>query len=250
MARTMKQDVVSGTKAVAEALRSRGRVNRLYLAKESRVHGADALVEAARQQGVPFQFAPQAKLNELAGTREHQGVVAKVSPVAYTPLEECLASTGPKAALLALDQIQHPKNLGLMLRTALGAGASGVLLASRGGALLDESVVRASAGAVFHIPVVNCRNLAQALGKVKKAGFWVYGLDARGDESVFEVPWPARCALVVGNETSGIRPGVRKVCDALVRIPLAKNLESLNVAVAAGVALFQAASSADLLPGG
>ncbi|MBN2308244.1 MAG: 23S rRNA (guanosine(2251)-2'-O)-methyltransferase RlmB [Candidatus Hydrogenedentes bacterium] len=238
----MGNDVVFGANAVREALRARGRVNRLYLAQESRARDAVALAGLARAQGVRFDFVPQAKLNALAGTHEHQGVVARVSPVEYAVLDEWLGACPARALLLVLDQVQHPKNVGLLLRTALGAGAAGVLMPARGGALLDESIVRSSAGAVFHIPVITCRNLAQALRKVRDAGFWAYGLDASGEASVFETDWPARCALVLGNETRGLRPGVRKVCDALVRIPLAGGLESLNAAVAAGVALFQVAA--------
>ena len=115
-------------------------------------------------------------------------------------------------------------------------------LSARGGALLDESVLRASAGALFHIPIMNCLNLADALRKLKQADFWVYGLEAGGGECVFDMRWPNRCALVVGNEAEGLRPGIRKVCDAFVHIPLANGLDSLNAAVAAGVVLFQVAA--------
>jgi 23S rRNA (guanosine2251-2'-O)-methyltransferase len=243
----MAGKVVFGVNAVKEALQAGGRVNRLYLAKESRVREAEALVQLARDQRIPFDFVPQAKLNDLCDTREHQGVAATVSPVAYAELDECLAQCGEKAVLLALDQVQHPKNLGLLVRTAAGSGASGVLVPARGGALLDESVVRASAGTVFRVPIVNCPNMARALGTLREAGFWIYGLDGAGEESVFDLPWADRTVVVLGNETGGLRPVVRKACDALVRIPLAGGLDSLNVAVAGGVALFQAASQLGLL---
>ena len=238
----MAGEIIYGVNPVKEALRAGGHVNRLYIAKDSRVREADALVQLARDEGVPFDFVPQAKLNSIADTREHQGVVATVSPVAYTPLAKCLDGLPQKALLLALDQVQHPKNLGLVIRTAAGAGVSGVLLTARGGALLDATVVRASAGTLFHVPIVNCRNLAQSLRTVRDAGFWIYGLDSAAEQTVFQTDWPDRCALVLGNETTGIRPGVRKVCDATVRIPLAGGLDSINVAVAGAVAAFQAAA--------
>jgi len=243
----MSGKVIFGQNAVQEALRAKGRVNRLYVARDTKVRGLEALIAAAKQADVPFDFVPQAKLNELAETPEHQGVVATVSPVAYTPLEECLNRCGPKALLLVLDQVQHPKNLGLLIRTALGAGASGVILPERGGALMDDEVVRASAGAVFHIPVAVCGNVSQMLGTLKDCGFWVYALDGGGDANVFEVDWADRTALVLGNETNGIRPGVLKAADVIVRIPLAGGLESLNVAVASGIALFQASAHTGLL---
>lgn len=239
--------VIHGVNAVTEALRSAGRVNRVYIAKESRAHGVNALVSEAKRGKVRFDFVPQAKLNELAGTQEHQGVVAIISPVEYTTLADCLAQCGPKATLLVLDQIQHPKNLGMLIRTAAGAGAAGVLVTSRGGALLDEDVLRASAGTAFHVPIVQCGNVAQTLHVLKEAGFWVYAMDAAGGQSVFDTPWANRCALVLGNETEGLRPGVRKAADASVTIPLARELDSLNVAVAGAIALFQIASSHGVL---
>lgn len=239
----MSGKVVYGANAVREALRSKHQVNRLYLARDGRVRDAEGLIALAREKGVPFDFVPLAKVNAMAESDEHQGVAATVSPVGYAEFGEWLATCPATALVLALDQIQHPKNLGMLLRTALGAGASGVLLTARGGALIDESVVRASAGAVYHVPVVNCKNLGQALRKLRDGSFWSYGLDATGETSVFEAQWGARTVLVLGNETSGIRPGVRKHCDALVRIPLAAGLDSLNAATAAGVALFQAATA-------
>ena len=238
----MSDKHIHGVKAVSEALREPGRVNRVYVAKESRAHGADALATAAKAASVPFDYVPQAKLNELAGTMEHQGVVAVISPVAYAPFESILESCPLKAIVLVLDQVQHPRNLGMLIRTAACAGVHAVVLPERGGALIDDDVLRASAGAVFHVPVATCGNVAQALRDLRDAGFWSYGLDASGEQSVFATNWADRCAIVVGNETKGMRPGVQKACDVMVRIPLAKGMDSLNVSVAAGVTLYQVAA--------
>ncbi len=238
----MPEKYIHGVKAVSEALREPGRVNRLYAAKESRAHGVDALATAAKSAGVPFDYVPQAKLNELAQTMEHQGVVAAISPVTYATFESVIESCPLKAIVLVLDQVQHPRNLGMLIRTAACAGVHAVLLPERGGALIDDDVLRASAGAVFHVPVAMCGNVAQTLRDLRDAGFWSYGLDASGEQSVFDTNWADRCAIVMGNETKGMRPGVQKACDAMVRIPLAKGMESLNVSVAAGVVLFQVAT--------
>lgn len=231
--------IIFGTNAVGEALRAQGRVNRLYLAKDAKVREKQALVDLARTQGIPYDFVPLARLNELAGSRDHQGVLARISPVAYTELDAFLASCPPQATVLALDGVQHPKNLGMLIRTAVGAGCHALILAARGGALLDESVVRASAGALFHLPVIMTTKFPDTLRQLQEAGFWVYGMDPAGRESVFTVSWAERCVVVMGNETKGMRGPARKCCDALVRIPLAQELDSLNVAVAAGIALFQ-----------
>ncbi|MDZ4857821.1 MAG: 23S rRNA (guanosine(2251)-2'-O)-methyltransferase RlmB [Candidatus Hydrogenedentes bacterium] len=239
----MSGKYIFGLKAISEALRDTGRVSRLYVAKESRAHGVDALVTSAKLAGVAFDFVPQAKLNELAETLEHQGLVAQVSPVAYAKLETILPSCPDKAIVLVLDQVQHPKNLGMLLRTAACAGVYAVITPTRGGALLDDDVLRASAGAVFHVPVVLCNNVAQTLRELREAQFWSYALAGDGEQNIFDVNWGDRAALVMGNETAGLRPGVIKACDATLRIPLAKGMESLNVAVAAGIALYQVAAS-------
>jgi 23S rRNA (guanosine2251-2'-O)-methyltransferase len=144
--------IIYGIRAVQEALASGAVVNRLYFAKESRARGYKKLLEAAKQSSVPIDFVPQAKLNDLANTREHQGIAAALSPVEYASFEDCLAACGPTATLLLLDQVQHARNVGLMIRSAVGAGAAGLLLSTRSSALLDDTVVRASAGAVFPNP--------------------------------------------------------------------------------------------------
>lgn len=237
-------DFISGFHVVAEALRAGGYVQRLYIARESKTPGTQSLVDLARAAQVPFDFVPQAKLNELAETHEHQGAVARISPVAYTPLKSCVSKCGPRALLLALDQIRHPKNLGMLIRTAAGAGASGVLFPTRASAQPSAEVLRASAGTLFRVPLVSCPNMGTALRALKDAGFWIHGLAADAPESVFDVRWAERTVIVIGNETSGLRPGTRKACDAMVRIPLAEGVESLNAAVAAGIALFQVSRTA------
>lgn len=235
----MAGEIIHGRNAVLEALRDKGRVNRVYLAREGKTLSRDDVVESARQAGVPFEFIPLAKLNALTGTSEHQGCAAAVSPVTYVALQEVLASLGESALVLALDQVQHPRNVGMLLRTAAAAGVDAVLLPQRGGALVDQEVIRSSAGAVWHIPLVACGNLAQALRELKEADFWVYGLDAGGRDDVFSMKWPRRCVLVAGSESKGMRPGTEKLCDAMLSIPLARGIESLNVAVSAGIAMYK-----------
>jgi len=236
----MAGQIISGRHAVEEALKHPLRVNRLYVAQDGKVRDRDALLDAARAGGVVFDFIPLAKLNVLARGEEHQGVAVEMSPMDYAPFESLLEAPAP-AMVLALDQVQHPRNLGMILRSAAGAGCAGVLLPVRGGALLDDTLIRSSAGALFHVPVASCSNLAQALREMKDAGYWVFGLDAGGKTSLFQQRWPDKCVLVMGGESKGLRPGVAKLCDELLSIPLAGGFDSLNVAVAAGIALFQCA---------
>lgn len=237
----MPAQIISGLVAVREALSATGRINRIYVAKESRARGVDAVVSAAREAAVPVDYVPQAKLNELTSTRDHQGIAAAISPIEYIRLEDCLAACPEKALWVALDQVQHPKNLGLLIRTAVGAGAGALLLSARGGALVDADVVRASAGTLIHLPIIRCENFPRAFGEMKRAGFWLYALQPNGAQCLFDVRWASRSVIILGNESKGIRPTVAKRVDLTVRIPLARKLDSLNVAVAAGVALFTAA---------
>lgn len=236
----MAGEIIYGRNAVLEALRAKGTVNRVYLVREGKIASREEIIEAARASGAPFEFVPLAKLNSMTGVSDHQGCAAAVSPVSYARLDEVLATLGPRAVILALDGVQHPRNVGMLLRTAAGAGAAAVLLPQRGGALLAPDIVRASAGAVMHVPVVACANLGQALRELKEQDFWVYGLDAGARDSVFSNRWPERSVLVAGGETKGMRPGTAKLCDALLSIPLCNGLDSLNVAVSAGIALYQA----------
>lgn len=139
---------------------------------------------------------------------------------------------------VVLDGVQSPKNLGAIIRSAVGAGADVVIIPKRGGAPVNDEAIRGSSGASFRIPIVKADNLAMVLRQLKDLSFWGCGLDARAHEPLFDVAWPARCALVLGNELKGIRPVISKACDTLVRIPLANDLDSLNVSVAVAIALF------------
>jgi 23S rRNA (guanosine2251-2'-O)-methyltransferase len=130
------------------------------------------------------------------------------------------------------------------VRTAVGAGAAAVMLSGRGGSLINDQVFRASAGAVFHIPMIKSNSLTQDLQRLKQHDFWIYGLDANGESSVFTERWARRSAIVIGNEHAGSRPVTRKLFDLTVRIPMAKPFDSLNAAVAAGIVLFQIANYA------
>ncbi len=235
----MAGEIIVGVNAVREALQAPDRINRILVAKESRAAACKALVETAKAHKVVVDFVPQAKLNTLTGTQEHQGIMAQISPLEYTPLEDLIGRCSPEATLLVLDRVQHPKNLGMIIRTAVGAGVAGIVLVSRGGALLDEAVVRASAGTVLRIPIALSTNLTQAIRRLRDADFWIYGLDAGGTCDAFKMNWPPRVVLVAGNESEGMRPGVRKCCDEIVSISLANQLDSLNVAVATGIVLFQ-----------
>lgn len=237
----MSKKVIFGHNAVSEALRAGHHINRIYFNAATRRPYIPELKDLARENGVRFDFVDIAKLNTLAGTGEHQDVVAVVSPVEYASLDDFIDATRdlPHATLLVLDQVQHSGNMGIAVRSAVSAGVNGVLLTMRGGSLINDQVFRASAGAIFHIPIIQSINLATDFKVLKEHDFWVYGLDATGQSNVFEEKWAARSVIVVGNEHEGLRPVTRKACDLLVRIPMIGDFDSLNVSVAASIVMFQ-----------
>jgi 23S rRNA (guanosine2251-2'-O)-methyltransferase len=244
----MERIVVFGTHAVEQAMSSGRDVDRVYVASDSRVRGAAEIVARAKEARIPVDRVPLAKLAQITGSNEHQGVAARISPVEFVALPDLLAACSQRALLIVLEQVQHARNLGLIARSALAAGASGVVISAKGGASIDETVVRSSAGAIFRIPVAKAGNVAQALRDIRDAGFWVYGLDASGREDAFTFDWDRRSAIVVGNESEGLRSATLKACDAIVRVPIGGGVESLNAAVAASVAMYQAAARIKLGP--
>ncbi|MEW6220346.1 MAG: 23S rRNA (guanosine(2251)-2'-O)-methyltransferase RlmB [Thermodesulfobacteriota bacterium] len=171
----------------------------------------------------------------------HQGVVAAVSPFAYLPLDDLLAQVAgrPEAVLVLLDGIEDPRNLGAVIRAAAAAGADGLILTKDRAAPLSAAAVKASAGLAARLPVCRVTNLGQAMTRLKEAGFWLHGTAADAPASLYQTDLAGRIGLVVGSEGRGIRPGVRRHLDGLVAIPMAAGVESLNVAVAAAVVLFE-----------
>ena len=237
------KDVIFGYNAVSEALRAGHPINRIYFSASSKRPYIAELKALAQANKVRFDFVDIAKLNVLAHTGEHQDVVAVTSPVEYTELGDFLAANAQVNPLIVvvLDQLQHAGNVGIIIRTAVGAGASAVILNARGGSLINDQVFRASAGAIFHIPIIKSSSLNQDLQRLKDQDFWIYGLEANGEGNVFTEKWARRSAIVIGNEHEGSRPVTRKVFDMHVRIPMANDFDSLNAAVATGIVLFQVA---------
>jgi 23S rRNA (guanosine2251-2'-O)-methyltransferase len=181
---------------------------------------------------------PERDLSEAAGTRDHQGVVAWCEPYRYADAYELAAESEP--LLVVLDQVTDPRNLGAVVRSAEGAGATGVVLPAHGAVAITPAVSRASAGAVEHLAVAVVPNLARYLGEVKGDRLWAYAAAVDGETSVWDLDLTDGTALVFGAEGGGVRPLVRRTCDGTISIPLAAGVESLNVSVAAALVLFEA----------
>jgi 23S rRNA (guanosine2251-2'-O)-methyltransferase len=241
---------VYGRKPVLEALGDPALVvDKVVLAEGVDRGAVRTFTEAARARGLELQRASAQRVKVLAGNgRQDQGVLADVVAPRMRPLEHFLADLGPggersaaDARVLVLDGLTNPANVGMILRSATGAGLEGVLLPRRGVPSIDPLVVKASAGVAFQAPVLRSRTAADGLAALAEAGFVLYGLDGGGEASLFTAELPGRVALVVGGETDGLTDAVRAELHGTLTIPLAAGVESLNAACAATVACFELA---------
>ncbi len=225
-----------GIHAVLEALRARKPLNRVVVAKGAAGTRLQEIIDLCRELGVPIRFEPRDALDRVAGSPAHQGVIALGAAHSHVALEDIIE--GAKLLVL-LDGIEDPHNLGAIVRTAHAAGADGLVIPERRSAGLTETVTKAAAGALEYLPVARAGNLSRVLEKLKQHGFWIYGLDERGDNEYDHIDYAAPAAFVLGGEGKGLHQMVRRHCDFVVRIPLAGNISSLNVSVAAGIVLFE-----------
>jgi 23S rRNA (guanosine2251-2'-O)-methyltransferase len=226
------RELVYGRNAVREALRGRREVLELW-ASDRAAASLDWLAEGPR-----VQVRKERDLTEAADSPDHQGVVAWVAPYPYADAWELAAGESP--LLACLDQVTDPRNLGAVVRSAAGAGATGVIVPAYGSARITPAVCRASAGAVEHLPVAVVPNLARYLAEIKRGDLWSYAAAADAPQTMWQADLTGGVALVFGAEGKGVRPLVRKTCDSAVSIPLAPGVESLNVSVAAAVLLYEA----------
>jgi 23S rRNA (guanosine2251-2'-O)-methyltransferase len=230
------RELVYGRQPVREVVRA-GKRQILELLATERAIGAEPWLRDV--PGLRLQVVPERRLNEVAETAQHQGVVAVCEPYRYADAHELAQGESPLVA--CLDQVTDPHNLGAVIRSAEGAGASGVVITERNAARVTPAVCKASAGAVEHLPVAVVVNLARYLGEIKGPQLWVWAADGAAETPVWSADLAGGVGLVFGAEGRGLRPGVRRACDAAFAVPLAGHIESLNVSVAAGVALFEAA---------
>lgn len=232
----MTRDLVYGRRPVREVVRA-GKRQVLELLVTERALGTEPWLREI--PGLRLQVVPERRLNETAGTTDHQGVVAFVEPYRYADAHELAA--GERPLIVCLDQVTDPHNLGAVVRSAEGAGARGVVITERNSARVTPAVSKTSAGAAEHLPVALVVNLSRYLEEIKGPQLWVWAAAEDAETPVWSADLTTGVALVFGAEGKGLRPGVRRVCDDAFAVPLAGSIESLNVSVAAGISLFEAA---------
>ncbi|HEY2459246.1 MAG TPA: 23S rRNA (guanosine(2251)-2'-O)-methyltransferase RlmB [Candidatus Acidoferrum sp.] len=238
-------DRLTGIHAVREALESGRAFDRIVIVRGRQDTRVEAIVQLAREKNVSVRFEDRGQLDRLADSKDHQGVVALVAARAVGRLEDVLEAANAAAArdekgfIVLLDGVEDPHNLGAIIRSALAAGAHGLVIPERRAAGLTETVARASAGAISHLPVAKVTNLVRAMEELKEAGYWLIGLDERAEKTYTQADYNPPIGIVLGGEGKGLHDLTRKRCDFVVSLPTVGPVKSLNVSVAAGIVLFE-----------
>src|SRR5215470_863820 len=242
-----RSDLIYGPNAVLEALRAgRRQIETITILESARPDRLKSLIDLAREKGVPVHRVPRLDLDRTLGDVRHQGVIARVAAARYADADELLdqldakVGTADPPLVLALDGVEDPRNMGSILRTSECTGVHGVFIAERRAVGLTSVVAKVAAGALEYVPVARVTNLVRLIEQLKERNIWVVGAAGEAKQSYTDWDWKVPAAIFLGSEGHGLHRLVRERCDALVRIPVIGNLESLNVSVAAGVLLYEA----------
>lgn len=236
------EEQIIGRNPVLEALRSGHSINKIWISENAQRTQIDGILKAAKENGVIVQFVDKRKLDQLAGSNNHQGVVAQAAAYEYIELEDLLeksSALGTPPFYLILDEIEDPHNLGSILRTADCTGVHGVIIPKRRAVGLTSTVAKTSAGAIEYVPVARVSNIAQTIERLKEAGVWVIGTDATGEQEMEQPDYKIPTAIVIGSEGKGIGRLIREKCDIVVRIPMVGHVNSLNASVAGALLMFE-----------
>ena len=236
-----REDIVIGRNGVIELLKS-GRAVESILVTGGETQGSIVKILAmAKEQGIPVKETSPAKLDNMCGHQNHQGVIAVTGAANYSTMEDIYKKAGGQPLFVIIaDEITDPHNLGAIIRTAEIAGAHGVIIPKRGSVGLTVTVAKTSAGAVEHLPVVRVSNLAATVDQLKKDGVWVYGTDMEG-QCWCEIDYTGPVALIVGSEGKGMSRLLTDKCDFIASLPMYGEINSLNASVAAGIVMYEIA---------
>jgi 23S rRNA (guanosine2251-2'-O)-methyltransferase len=235
-------DYIYGTRAVVEAIRAGREIDRLFVQQGLSNELFHELRELLREREIMYQFVPQEKLRRLASGKNHQGVVASISPVSYQQIEDLLPTifeSGRTPLLLLLDRITDVRNFGAISRSAECAGVDAIIIPSRGAAQINSDAVKTSAGALHKIPICREHNLKTTIEFLKESGVKIAACTEKGATDHFSSDLTGPLCIVMGSEEDGISGEYLKRADVRVKIPMLGTIESLNVSVATGIILFE-----------
>lgn len=239
----MQASVIFGWHSVQEAVRQGQPLEKVYLSK-SRLESypGKRFFRELRQAGITVMVVDKSALDRITAQGNHQGAAAIPGAQEYLTLDELIAHAAPQSEplLLALAQVQDPHNLGSLLRSAEGAGVSGIILPQRHSCGLTPAVAKVASGALAYVPVARVTNLGQALQQLRRQGYRIIGAEAEGELPYWDADYTGPVVLVLGGEDKGLGPLLVKTCDKVVRIPMHGRINSLNVGVAGGIIIFAA----------
>jgi len=239
--RPRKNTLIVGRTQVMEAMRSGKQLDRIYLQNNVKGPAVVDITELARQQGIPVNYVPVAKLDGF-NVSSHEGVVAVIAKVQYYDLQQLISfvvEQGTAPLFLILDGITDIRNIGGIARTAFCYGVDAIIIPDKGVGSLNEDAILTSAGALEKIPVCRVNSLMKTVDELHLNGIKVFASDMRSETDVFNSNLREPCAIVMGSEEKGIYPALMKICDASFRIPMTGDFESLNVSVATGIILYE-----------
>lgn len=233
--------IICGRNPVLEAVRSGREIDRLLVAHGVSGGSVTAIIAKCRAKGILIKEVSPQKLDYYCGGANHQGVAVMFAAQEYATVEDIFASAeerNEKPFIIICDEIEDPHNLGAIVRTAEACGVHGIIIPKRRSASLNATVAKAASGALEYMPVARVTNIASTIDELKRRGVWVFGADMDGEdytETDFDVP----CAIVIGNEGSGIGALTAKKCDKIISLPMCGKINSLNASVAAGVLMYE-----------
>ena len=234
-------DVIFGKNSVTEALVSGKReINKILISKN--IHSdnkIEKIKDLARERGIVFQFVAKEKFTEYAEFN-HQGIIAQVSPIKYTDIDEFLEQNHQNSSLVILDGIEDSHNLGAIIRTGVCAGVSGIIIPSRRNVQVNSIVEKTSAGAINHIPIIKVNSLVSLVQKLKENNWWVIATDASANDNYYNVNYTdMNFAIIMGAEHAGVSKSLLKASDFIVKIPMENDFNSLNVSNALSAIIFE-----------
>ena len=233
--------IIYGRNTVKEALATGQDVHSLYVYRGIVDPEISSLDETARARGIAISRVERDVLSKLTGTDKHQGIACRLNSFTTFVLKEILASKKQmdQSIAVVLDSINDPGNLGAIIRSSSAAGVDFLVMNDKRSCPLSSAVFKTSQGGIFHLPVCREVNLARSMEKLKDSGYWVYGFEAGAQKNYFEADFKGKVALVFGSEGKGLRELTEKSCDMLLRIPIKKSINSLNVSVCAALGIFE-----------
>jgi 23S rRNA (guanosine2251-2'-O)-methyltransferase len=237
-----KSEMIFGTRAVMEAIKAGREIEKIFVQAGLNNDLIKELIQVAKHNGVPFTFVPQAKLNRLS-TKNHQGVICQLATVSYANLEGIIDKAfqeGRAPFLLIVDRVTDVRNFGALARTAECAGLDAIIMSDSGNAPITGDAMKTSAGALSHLPVCRVKDMKRTLHFLRESGIQIIACTEKASDTLYDIDLNSPLALIMGSEEDGISPQLLKDADRLAKIPMRGKISSLNVSVAAGIAIYEA----------